>query len=58
MVGSLGRVTVLDEGEDFPEILNPLAAIGAPNAPVDMAGIIGGSYCYVNLRGGGLSRRN
>ena len=41
MVGSLGRVTVLDEGEDLLEILNPLAAIGAPNAPVDMAGIIG-----------------
>ena len=55
MVGSLGRVTVL---EDLPEILNPLAAIGVPNAPVDKAGIIGGSYYYVNLRGGRLPRRN
>ena len=55
MVGSLGKVAVL---EDLPEILNPLAAIGVPNAPVDKAGIIGGSYYYVNLRGGGLPRRN
>ena len=58
MVGSLGRVTVLDGKEDLLEIPNPLAAIGVPNAPVDKAGIIGGSYYYVNLRVGGLPRRN
>ena len=32
MVGSLGRVTVLDGGEDLAEILNPLAAISVHNA--------------------------